>query len=56
MNDVGIVHVPGCDRYAIAILARHGNDYWGAQARFVERASCVVYRTIARDTTLGCND
>lgn len=56
MNDAGIVQVPGGDRYAIAILARHGNDYWGAQARFVERASCVVYRTIARDTTLGCND
>jgi beta-lactamase class A len=56
MNDVGIVQVPGGDRYAIALLARHGNDYWGAQARFVERASCVVYRTIARDTSLDCND
>ena len=56
MNDVGIVQVPGGDRYAIALLARHGSDYWGAQARFVERASCVVYRTIARDTSLGCND
>lgn len=56
MNDVGIVQVPGGDRYAIAILARHGNDYWGAQARFVERASCVVYRSIARDAGLRCND
>jgi beta-lactamase class A len=56
MNDAGIVQVPGGDRYAVAILARHGNDYWGAQARFVERASCVVYRTVARDAALGCND
>lgn len=56
MNDVGIVQVPGGDRYAIAVLARRGTDYWGAQARLVERASCVVYRTIARDTTLGCHD
>lgn len=56
MNDVGIVQVPGGDRYAIALLAREGTDYWGAQARFVQRASCVVYRTVARDRTLGCND
>jgi beta-lactamase class A len=56
LNDVGIVQVPGGDRYGIALLARHGNDYWGAQARFVDRASWVVYRTIAHDTTLGCND
>jgi beta-lactamase class A len=56
MNDVGIVQVPGGDRYAIALLARHGDDYWGAQARFVQRASCVVYRTVAQDASLFCND
>lgn len=56
INDVGIVQVPGGDRYAIALLARRGNDYWSAQTRFVERASCVVYRTIARDSSLACND
>lgn len=56
MNDVGIVQVPGGERYAVAILARKGADYYGAQARLVERASCVVYRTIAHDATLPCND
>lgn len=56
MNDVGIVQVPGGDRYAVAILARKGDDYYGAQARLVERASCIVYRTVARDATLPCSD
>lgn len=55
LNEVGIVQVPGGDRYAIALLARHGAD-WGAEARMVERASCVVYRAVARETTLPCND
>lgn len=55
LNDVGIVRIPNGGRYAIALLAHHGNDY-DAQARYVERASCVVYRTIARDTSLGCRD
>lgn len=56
INDIGMVQVPGGDRYAVAILARHGSDYWGAQARFVERASCVVYRAIAHDASLSCYD
>lgn len=56
MNDVGIVQVPGGDRYAIALLARRGNDYWTAQKDYVQRASCVVYRTIAHDGSLACND
>jgi len=56
INDAGIVQVPDGDRYAVAILARHGSDYWGAQARFVERASCVIYRTIAHDASLSCYD
>ena len=55
LNDVGIVQVPGGDRYAIALLARHGPDY-GAEARFVERASCVVYRSVSGDGSLGCGD
>ncbi|MBX3231065.1 MAG: SH3 domain-containing protein [Labilithrix sp.] len=55
LNDVGIVQVPGGDRYAIALLARYGRNY-GAEASMVERASCVVYRTIANDASLGCRD
>lgn len=56
MNEIGIVQVPGGDRYAVSILARHGVDYDGAQRSFVERASCVIYRTIAKDGALGCRD
>lgn len=56
MNELGIVQVPGGDRYAVSILARHGADYWGKQQSFLERASCVIYRTVARDTSLGCRD
>ena len=55
LNEVGIVQVPGGERYAIALLARHGSDY-AREARMVERASCVVYRTVARDASLPCND
>ncbi|MFO0742742.1 MAG: serine hydrolase [Labilithrix sp.] len=55
LNEVGLVQVPGGDRYAIALLAHHGRDY-GKEASMVERASCVVYRTIAHDKTLGCRD
>jgi beta-lactamase class A len=54
LNDVGIVQVPGGQRYAIALLARHGASY-GAQAAFVERASCVVYRAIS-GASIGCRD
>jgi beta-lactamase class A len=55
LNDIGIVQTPSGGRYAIALLAHHGQNY-DAQARYVERASCVVYRTIARDSSLGCRD
>jgi beta-lactamase class A len=55
LNEVGIVQIPGGDRYAIALLAHHGRDY-GLEASFVERASCVVYRTIAKDASLSCRD
>ncbi|MBX3222198.1 MAG: serine hydrolase [Labilithrix sp.] len=55
LNEVGLVQVPGGERYAIALLARHGSDY-AAEARFVERASCVVYRSVSRDGSLGCRD
>jgi beta-lactamase class A len=55
LNEVGIVQVPGGARYAIALLARHGQNY-DAEARYVERASCVIYRSISNDGSLGCRD
>lgn len=55
LNEVAVVQVPGGHRYAVALLARHGRDY-ARQARFVERASCVVYRTVAGDGSLACRD
>lgn len=55
LNDVGIVQIPGGARYAIALLARKGSNY-SAEASMVERASCVVYRTLSGDTSLGCRD
>lgn len=55
LNEVGIVQVTGGDRYAVVLLAHHGRDY-DKEAGVVERASCVVYRTIAHDKTLGCRD
>jgi beta-lactamase class A len=53
-NELGIVAVPGGHRYAIAIFARRGHDYWGRQTRFVEYASCVVYRFVAQDPAIEC--
>lgn len=55
LNEVAIVQVPDGDRYAIALLAHHGRD-WTREGRFVERASCVVYRTIAKDGSIACRD
>lgn len=54
-NEIGIVQVPGGDRYAVSLLAHHGADYARETAE-VERASCVIYRTIAKDGTIGCRD
>ncbi|WP_257462112.1 serine hydrolase [Archangium lipolyticum] len=56
LTEVGVVQVPGGDRYAVALLARRGRDYWRRQAPFVERASCVLYRTVSRDASLACHD
>ncbi|HEX8441083.1 serine hydrolase [Archangium sp.] len=56
LTEVGVVQVPGGDRYAVALLARRGKDYWRRQAPFVERASCVLYRAISGDATLSCHD
>lgn len=56
LTEIGIVQVPGGDRYAVAVLARHAKDYWRKQAPFVERASCVLYRVVSKDGTLSCHD
>jgi beta-lactamase class A len=54
VNELGIVETAGGARYAIVILARRGDDWWDAQAPFVEHASCVIYRAIANDAMLDC--
>lgn len=54
LTEIGLVEAPGHRRYAVAILARRGNDYWGRQAPFVERASCLVYRAVAQDEAISC--
>ena len=56
LTEVGVVQVPGGDRYAVALLARRGSDYWRRQAPFIERASCVLYRTVSQDATLSCHE
>lgn len=53
-NDIGIVVAPDGRAFAIAILARRGTDYTNHQTRYVELASCLVYRTFAQDGTLDC--
>ena len=55
LNEIGVVQVPGGDRYAVALLAHHGRSY-ALEESFVERASCVIYRTVAQDPTVGCRD
>jgi beta-lactamase class A len=56
-NEIGIINAEpgGNHRYAVAIFARHGDDYWKKQNPFVEFASCVIYRAVSRQTTLKCS-
>jgi beta-lactamase class A len=56
LNEIGIVETANAHRYAIAILARRGDDWYGKQAPWVERASCVIHRAVSADQTLDCND
>lgn len=56
LNEIGIVEVAAGHRYAIAILARRGADYYGKQAPWVERASCVIFRAAATTPSLDCRD
>jgi beta-lactamase class A len=56
LNEIGIVQVANGHRYAIAILSRRGDDFYGKQVPWVERASCVVYRAVSGDKALDCND
>ena len=58
LNEIGLVEVAPGHRYAVAILARGGTDWYGKQAPWVERASCVLYRAASGTpaASLGCND
>jgi beta-lactamase class A len=53
LNDIGILYTPNGGRYAIAILTRKGNDYWGAQVNYLQYVSCVVYSKISGQS-LAC--
>jgi hypothetical protein len=67
MNDIGLIDTPDGTRYAVAILARRKADattgvptggdvdYWGKHEDFVKHASCMIYRSIAKDTTINCH-
>ncbi|RYZ39746.1 MAG: serine hydrolase [Myxococcaceae bacterium] len=55
LNEIGLVTLPGGGRYAVAILASRGPD-WPKQAFVVERASCVLYRHLAKDAALDCGE
>jgi beta-lactamase class A len=48
MNEIGIIVTPR-GPYAVSILLDKGTDYWGAQQRSMEWASCVVYHAFAKD-------
>ena len=58
LNEIGIVEVAPGHRYAVAILARRGNDWYGKQAPWVERASCVIHRAASKTSpaSLDCRD
>lgn len=56
LNEIGIVETANAHRYAIAILARRGDDWYGKQAPWVERASCVIHRVVSADQSLDCKD
>jgi len=56
LNEIGVVLTPNGHRYAVAILARGGDDWYGKQAPWVERASCVIYRAVSADAARMCND
>lgn len=56
LTEIGVIAVPGGHRYAVAILARRGTDYYGAQARLVEHASCAIYRAVSKDGSVTCLD
>lgn len=56
LNEIGLVEAPNGHRYAVAILARRGDDWYGKQAPWVERASCVIYRAVSGEASLDCRD
>ena len=58
LNEIGIIEAAPGHRYAVAILARRGTDWYDKQVPWVERASCVIYRAASSTpkASLGCND
>jgi len=54
-TEIGIIEVPNGDHFAIAVLTRKGKKP-EAEARYIEHASCAVYRGVARDASLRCRD
>jgi beta-lactamase class A len=54
-NEIGIVVAPDGRAYALAILARRGTEYYARQVRFVELASCTIYRAFTHDDALDCS-
>ncbi|MCK8496638.1 serine hydrolase [Myxococcus fulvus] len=55
LNEVGVVRLPDGGHYTVAILVARGPD-WPRQAFFVERASCVLYRTLSGEASLDCGE
>jgi beta-lactamase class A len=54
-NEIGIIVAPDGRAFALAILARKGDDYWNKQVPFVELSACMLYRAFAKDNALECN-
>lgn len=56
LNEIGLVEVGPGHVLAVSILARRGADWYGKQAPWVERASCVLFRAAASQPSLACRD
>ncbi len=54
LNEIGLVEVAPLHVYAVSILTRRGYDWYGRQRRFVEYASCEIYKAVAGTEALDC--
>ena len=54
LNEVGIIQVPAAS--ATRSRPRASRNNYGARRAWWERASCVVYRAVAKDSSIGCRD